>query len=125
MGLLERKGLAAGYAPLTVEITAWDHKVYYPGAQEMVIRLTADRETTRVLGAQMLGAVSGGVAKRIDVVAAGLYAGMSVDEVNDLDLSYTSPLGSPWDPVQTAAQAWLNERAGKSSVVTFTPQMAK
>src|SRR5215831_4970866 len=90
-GLRDHEALAAGYAPLTVETTAWDHKVYYPGAQEMVIRLTADRETTRVLGAQMLGAVSSAIAKRIDVVAAGLYAGITVDQLNDLDLSYTPP----------------------------------
>jgi NADPH-dependent 2,4-dienoyl-CoA reductase/sulfur reductase-like enzyme len=122
-GLLEREALAAGYAPQTVETTAWDHKVYYPGAQELVVRLTADRETTRVLGAQMLGSISGAIAKRIDVVAAGLYAGMTVDELSDLDLSYTPPLGSPWDPVQTAAQTWLSERAGKSSAVTSTSQM--
>jgi NADPH-dependent 2,4-dienoyl-CoA reductase/sulfur reductase-like enzyme len=122
-GLLGREALAAGYAPLTVEITAWDHKVYYPGAQEMVIRLTADRETTRVLGAQMLGAVSGAIAKRIDAVAAGLYAGMPVDELHDLDLSYTPPLGSPWDPLQTAAQAWLQERGaeGNSSLTSAAP----
>jgi NADPH-dependent 2,4-dienoyl-CoA reductase/sulfur reductase-like enzyme len=49
-GLLERESLAAGYAPLTIEIIAWDHKVYYPGAQEMVVRLTADHATERVLG---------------------------------------------------------------------------
>jgi NADPH-dependent 2,4-dienoyl-CoA reductase/sulfur reductase-like enzyme len=123
-GLLEREALAAGYAPLTIEITTWDHKAYYPGAQEMVIRLTADRETTRVLGAQMLGAVSGGIAKRIDVVAAGLYAGMTAGELNDLDLSYTPPLGSPWDPLQTAAQAWLHERdAGSSSSLTSPAQL--
>jgi NADPH-dependent 2,4-dienoyl-CoA reductase/sulfur reductase-like enzyme len=122
-GLLEREALAAGYTPLTIEITAWDHKVYYPGAQEMVVRLTADRKTARVLGAQMLGAVNGAIAKRIDVVAAGLYAGMTVDELNDLDLSYTPPMGSPWDPLQVAAQAWLSERAaGSSSPLTSAPQ---
>jgi NADPH-dependent 2,4-dienoyl-CoA reductase/sulfur reductase-like enzyme len=121
-GLLEREALAVGYTPLTVKITAWDHKVYYPGAQEMVVRLTADWETSRVLGAQMLGAVSGAIAKRIDVVAAGLYAGMTVDELNDLDLSYTPPLGSPWDPLQVAAQAWLSERAGKNSAVLSASQ---
>jgi NADPH-dependent 2,4-dienoyl-CoA reductase/sulfur reductase-like enzyme len=124
-GLVEREALAAGYAPMTVEIAAWDHKVYYPGAQEMVIRLTADQETTKVLGAQMLGSVTGAIAKRIDVVAAGLHAGITVDELNDLDLSYTPPLGSPWDPLQTAAQAWLSERSGKSTAATSGSQMPR
>jgi NADPH-dependent 2,4-dienoyl-CoA reductase/sulfur reductase-like enzyme len=123
-GLREQEALAAGYAPLTVEVTAWDHKAYYPGAQEIVVRLTADRETGRLLGAQMLGAVSGAIAKRIDVVAAGLQAGLTVNEVNDLDLSYTPPLGSPWDPLQAAAQAWLNERGGHSSNTVDSPSQA-
>ena len=46
------------------------------------------------------------IAKRIDVFATALHQGMSVDAISDLDLSYTPPLGSPWDAVQLAAQAW-------------------
>jgi hypothetical protein len=49
------------------------------------------------------------VAKRIDIAAAAIHHGMTVDELADLDLSYTPPLGSPWDAIQVAAQAW--ERA--------------
>jgi hypothetical protein len=75
------------------------------------VRLTADRDTGRMLGAQMLGSLNSAIAKRIDVVAAGLYAGITVDQLNDLDLRYTPPLGSPWDPLQVAAQAWSAERA--------------
>jgi hypothetical protein len=51
-----------------------------------------------------------GIAKRIDVAAAALHHGATVDQLNDLDLSYTPPLGSPWDPLQLAAQAWTAER---------------
>ena len=46
------------------------------------------------------------IAKRIDIAASAIYAGMTVDAVSDLDLSYTPPLGSPWDAVQIATQAW-------------------
>jgi hypothetical protein len=46
------------------------------------------------------------VAKRIDTAAAALHAGQEVDELNDLDLSYSPPLGSPWEPLQQAAQQW-------------------
>jgi NADPH-dependent 2,4-dienoyl-CoA reductase/sulfur reductase-like enzyme len=109
-GLLEREASAAGYSPLTVEITTWDHNIYYPGAQEMVVRLTADQVTTLVLGAQMAGARGSEIAKRIDVVAAALHAKATVDQLTDLDLSYTPPLGSPWDPLQVAAQTWLAAR---------------
>ena len=53
-----------------------------------------------------MGAWGAEVSKRIDVFAAALFHGMTVDEISDLDLSYTPPLSSPWDPVQMASQAW-------------------
>ena len=40
---------------------------------------------------------------------AAIYHGMTVDAVSDLDLSYTPPLGSPWDAVQMAAQTWVRQ----------------
>jgi hypothetical protein len=46
------------------------------------------------------------VAKRVDVYAAALFASLTVDGQNDLDLSYMPQFGSPWDAVQIAAQAW-------------------
>jgi hypothetical protein len=47
------------------------------------------------------------VAKRIDVFAVALFHAMTVDGMSDLDLSYTPPLGAPWDAVQEAAHAWI------------------
>jgi hypothetical protein len=55
---------------------------------------------------QIVGPRSSEVAKRIDTAAVALHAGLAVDELNDLDLSYSPPLGSPWDPLQQAAQQW-------------------
>jgi len=46
------------------------------------------------------------IAKRIDIAATAIYHNMTVDAVSDLDLSYTPPLGSPWEAVQMGAQAW-------------------
>jgi NADPH-dependent 2,4-dienoyl-CoA reductase/sulfur reductase-like enzyme len=107
-GLRDDEAVHAGYEPLTVESTFWDHKVYYPGARPFHIRLTGDLVTGQLLGAQMVGHVSGEVAKRIDIVATALFHKMSIDGLNDLDLSYTPPLSSPWDPVQMSAQAWVS-----------------
>ncbi len=101
----------AGFVPLSVDSTVWDHKVYYPGAKEMVIRVTGDRASGRLLGAQIIGHAGTEVSKRIDIFAAAIHHGMSVEEVSDLDLSYTPPLSSPWDPVQMAAQAWSRVRS--------------
>jgi NADPH-dependent 2,4-dienoyl-CoA reductase/sulfur reductase-like enzyme len=105
-GLLHREAIAAGFDAVTVESKFWDHKAYYPGAHELRFRVTGARDTGQLLGAQILGYWQAQVAKRVDVFAAALFHGMTVDGLSDLDLSYTPPLSSPWDPVQMAAQAW-------------------
>jgi NADPH-dependent 2,4-dienoyl-CoA reductase/sulfur reductase-like enzyme len=95
-----------GYRPFTVESTMNDHKAYYPGATPLRARVTADLDTGRLLGSQLMGTWGAEVSKRVDVFATALFHGMTVDEISDLDLSYTPPLSSPWDPVQMASQAW-------------------
>jgi hypothetical protein len=70
------------------------------------IRITGDRTTGRLLGAQLLGQSEAEIDKRIDVYATALFSGLSVDAISDLDLSYTPPFGTPWDAVQSGAQAW-------------------
>ena len=54
-GLLEREARAAGYDAVTTQAEAWDHKAYYPGAAKLLTRITGDRQTGRLLGAQLLG----------------------------------------------------------------------
>jgi NADPH-dependent 2,4-dienoyl-CoA reductase/sulfur reductase-like enzyme len=109
-GLRDEEARRAGFDCLTTETTVWDHKAYYPGARELHLRVTGDRNTGQLLGAQMLGHKGSEVSKRIDVYASALFHGMSVQGVSDLDLSYTPPLSSPWDPVQMAALAWEKTR---------------
>jgi NADPH-dependent 2,4-dienoyl-CoA reductase/sulfur reductase-like enzyme len=105
-GLRDEEAAAAGFEPLSIESTGFDHKVYYPGAQKIMMRLTGDQRSGRLLGAQLLGHLDSEVPKRIDIAATALYHGMTVDALSDLDLSYTPPFGSPWDAVQAGAQAW-------------------
>lgn len=105
-GLRQDEAEREGFQPFTVESTMNDHKAYYPGATPLRARVTADLATGRLLGAQLVGAWGAEVSKRIDVFAAALFHEMTVDQVSDLDLSYTPPLSSPWDPVQMASQAW-------------------
>ncbi|WP_433007938.1 FAD-dependent oxidoreductase [Kribbella sp. CA-294648] len=106
-GLRDTEAGAAGYESLTVQTTADDHKRYYPGATPIQIRITGDRSTGRLLGAQLVGTHGAEIAKRVDTYAVALHQGLTVDQLLDLDLSYSPPLGSPWDAVQLAAQAWL------------------
>ena len=59
-----------------------------------------------LLGLQLVGRLRIEIAKRIDIAATAIFNGMTVDGISDLDLSYTPPLGSPWDALQTGAQTW-------------------
>jgi NADPH-dependent 2,4-dienoyl-CoA reductase/sulfur reductase-like enzyme len=106
-GLRDHEAVAAGFDPVTVESEADDHKAYYPGSHRIRMRCTGDRATGRLLGVQLFGHRHAEIAKRIDIAATAIFNGMTVDAVNDLDLSYTPPLGSPWDAVQQGAQAWM------------------
>ncbi len=106
-GLRDIEAQEAGYYPFTDQFETWDHKVYYPGAENLIIGITGDRKTKRLLGAQILGHYKSEVSKRIDIFATALFNNMTIEQLSDLDLSYTPPLSSPWDPVQMAGQAWL------------------
>jgi NADPH-dependent 2,4-dienoyl-CoA reductase/sulfur reductase-like enzyme len=108
-GLRDHEARAAGYEPVTVGFEADDHKAYYPGSHRIAMRFTGDRGTSRLLGVQLFGHKHAEVAKRIDIAATAIFHGMTVDAISDLDLSYTPPLGSPWDAVQLGAQAWMRQ----------------
>ena len=108
-GLRDHEAATAGFDPCTVETQTDDHKAYYPGSHRITMRVTGDRGTGRLLGLQLFGHKNAEIAKRIDIAATAIYHGMTVNAVSDLDLSYTPPLGSPWEAVQMGAQAWVRE----------------
>jgi NADPH-dependent 2,4-dienoyl-CoA reductase/sulfur reductase-like enzyme len=105
-GLRDAEARTAGFDPLTVQVDVDDHKAYYPGATKLAVRLTGDRRTGQLLGGQLLGSYGAEVSKRIDVLAAAIHNANTFAALADLDLSYTPPLGSPWDALQQAAHAW-------------------
>ena len=108
-GLRDHEAAAAGYDPVTVQSEADDHKAYYPGSHRITMRFTGDRGTGRLLGVQLFGHRHAEIAKRIDIAATAIFHAMTVDGLSDLDLSYTPPLGSPWDAIQMGAHAWFRE----------------
>jgi NADPH-dependent 2,4-dienoyl-CoA reductase/sulfur reductase-like enzyme len=108
-GLRDHEATAAGYDPVTVASEADDHKAYYPGSHRISMRITGDRGTGRLLGVQLFGHRHAEIAKRIDIAATAIFHQMTIDAVSDLDLSYTPPLGSPWEAVQMGAQAWARQ----------------
>jgi NADPH-dependent 2,4-dienoyl-CoA reductase/sulfur reductase-like enzyme len=105
-GLRNVQAAKAGFDPLTVTTTTSDHNPYYKGAQDMHISINGDRRTGKLLGAQIVGHYLSETSKRIDVVAGAIFNNLLVEDLNDLDLSYTPPLSSPWDPIQKAAMKW-------------------
>ncbi len=113
-GLLRAEALRAGLDAATTTSRFWDHKAYYPGAREITISVTGNPRTGKLLGAQLIGHHEAQIAKRCDVFAAAIHHGMAVRELNDLDLSYTPPFSSPWDPIQMAAQEW-DRQHGRAS----------
>jgi NADPH-dependent 2,4-dienoyl-CoA reductase/sulfur reductase-like enzyme len=108
-GLRHDEAAAAGFDPVTVQLEADDHKAYYPGSHRITMRVTGDRRTGQLLGMQLFGHRHAEIAKRIDIAATAIYSNMTVGDISDLDLSYTPPLGSPWEAVQMGAQAWDRE----------------
>ncbi len=76
------------------------HAGYYPGAQAMTLKLLFDPETGKVLGAQAVG--SDGVDKRIDVLAVAIQAGMTVFDLEEMELAYSPQYGSAKDPINMA-----------------------
>ena len=112
-GLRDHEAAAAGFDPVTIGSEADDHKAYYPGSHRIAMRFTGDQATGRLLGVQLFGHKGAEIAKRIDIAATAIFHGMTVDQVSDLDLSYTPPLGSPWDAVQAGAQAWTRQATAR------------
>ncbi|MFP3979865.1 MAG: FAD-dependent oxidoreductase [Desulfobacterales bacterium] len=82
------------------------HAGYYPGAEMIAVKLLFSPGTGQLLGAQAVG--KKGVDKRIDVLATAIYAGLSVFDLEELDLCYAPPYGSAKDPVNMAGYVGSN-----------------
>ncbi|WP_406185452.1 FAD-dependent oxidoreductase [Streptomyces sp. NBC_01006] len=101
-GLRERDALAAGLRFVTATINSTTTAGYYPTAADMTVKMLAELRTGRLLGVQIVGGA--GSAKRVDIAAVALTAGMTVDQVVSLDLGYAPPFSPVWDPVLVAAR---------------------
>ncbi|WP_030381359.1 MULTISPECIES: FAD-dependent oxidoreductase [unclassified Streptomyces] len=101
-GLREKDARRAGLQYVTVTIESSSRAGYYPGAAPMTVKMLAERRTGRLLGTQIVGRE--GAAKRVDVAAVALTAGMTVEQMTALDLGYAPPFSPVWDPVLVAAR---------------------
>ncbi len=99
-GLNEQNAKKAGFDTDKIILSPMSHAGYYPGGRLMTMKLVFDRQSFRLLGAQIVGYE--GVDKRIDVLATAIHAGMTVPQLKDLDLAYAPPYSSAKDPVNMA-----------------------
>ncbi len=99
-GLSEKAAKRAGVKHEKIYVHPASHASYYPGAASLSIKMLFDPETGKVLGAQAVGA--DGVDKRIDVFAVAIRAGLTVYDLEEMELSYAPPYGSAKDPVNYA-----------------------
>jgi NADPH-dependent 2,4-dienoyl-CoA reductase/sulfur reductase-like enzyme len=96
-----------GYKYFTSTIKGRSRSSAYPSGKPITVTYVVDRETGRLLGAQMAG--EEGVAHRIDTLAACLYGRMGIEDVARLDLGYAPPFATVWDPILIAANVALKK----------------
>ncbi|MDF9811990.1 FAD-dependent oxidoreductase [Streptomyces sp. SPB162] len=101
-GLKESQARAAGLRFVTAVVESSNRAGYFPGAATMTVKMLAELRTGRLLGLQIVGRE--GAAKRVDIGAVALTAGMTVDAMTALDLGYAPPFSPVWDPVLVAAR---------------------
>jgi len=92
----KREKLDLGY----VDVKARNQAGYYPGAETITMRITYDKKTCKLMGAQMIG--KKGVSSRINIMATAIMQGLTAEEFSNLDFAYAPPFSPVWDPLQIA-----------------------
>jgi len=117
VGWSERRLRAAGRPVRVIHTHPLSHAGYYPGAQQMALKLMIDPETDQILGAQAVGGE--GVDKRIDVLATAMRAGLTGSQLADLELAYAPQFGSAKDPVNMLGYIADNLATGATQTVQW------
>ena len=99
-GLSESEAEGAGFEVVSAALEVWDRASYYPGAGKVFLKLVADAETGRLIGAEAAGT---GAAKLTDVCATAIWGKLSYPDLVNLDLAYSPPYGPVLSPVIQAA----------------------
>jgi len=115
-GLSEKAARSASIDFRAVSIHKAHHATYFPGSEDLSLKIVYAKADGRILGAQAFGKL--GVEKRIDVLAVAVYAGLSLDDIASIDLAYAPPYSSANDPMQMASFAALNDARGFSRFVS-------
>ena len=122
-GLTQTQARREGIAADVVYMPGASHAGYYPGAQGMLLKLLYAPKSLRLLGAQAVGGE--GVDKRIDVLATAIAGGMTLQDLENLDLCYAPPFGSAKDVTIVAGFAGSNMARGIMPAVTPAELLAE
>ncbi len=116
-GWTEKRAVAAGRNIRVIHTHPDNHAGYYPGGEEMHLKLVIDADTDAILGAQGVGGA--GVDKRIDVIATAMRGGLTASQLADLELAYAPPFSSAKDPVNMLGFQAENIRDGLVETVQW------
>lgn len=106
-GLTEKQAIKYGFEPISVVVRKNDKAGYMPDVESIIIKLTADKKTQKLLGAQGLG--QGDVDKRINTLTGALLSKMTIKEFFGNDITYAPPFSTSIDPMLTAAQNLMSK----------------
>ena len=115
-GLNTREAQQHGYDFETILVPGFSNATYYPDAMPLLLKLTVQKQTGRLLGAQGIGRK--GVDKRIDVLSTAIFSGLTVFDLENLDLAYAPPFSSAKDPVITGGMIAANMVRGEMDYVS-------
>jgi rhodanese-related sulfurtransferase len=114
-GLSERDAIKEGYEVETVLVPANDRAHYFPGYRQIITKLVVDKNTHRVIGAQVIG--EGVVDKPIDTIATAITLGAKVEDLAKLDLAYAPPFSMAMSSTILSANVLMNKLSGKVETV--------
>lgn len=121
-GLTEKAARRHGIPFRVLHTVRGHHAGYYPGASDILIKLLYDPNDGRILGAQAAG--EEGVDKRIDVIATAIHGRLTINDLADLDLAYSPPIGAAKDPVVITGMGASNHQDGLVHNVS-APELAE
>ena len=116
-GLTEKDAKDSGYEVESVIVPIDDKAHYYPDSKMIIIKLIADKNSKRVLGAQIFG--EGNVDKQIDIVATAITFNATISDLQNLDLAYAPPFSTAIHPLGHVANVLLNKLDGAVKIVRY------
>ncbi|CEO28988.1 FAD-dependent oxidoreductase [Paraclostridium sordellii] len=116
-GLTEKDAKDSGYEVESVIVPIDDKAHYYPDSKMIIIKLIADKNSKRVLGAQIFG--EGNVDKQIDIVATAITFNAKISDLQNLDLAYAPPFSTAIHPLGHVANVLLNKIDGTVKIVRY------